>query len=339
MPSNEAAWLVAEKVKPLEVKPATYTPPGEHEIVIKNAAVAINPADWLLQELAPFPLNYPTILGHDVAGEVVEVGSSVTRFRVGDRVLGKAVGFTTHRDCDNAFQLYTVVLDNLASPIPSTMSFEAAAVIPLGLSTAACGMYQKNYLALQYPSVSPKPTDQVLLVWGGSSSVGSNGIQLGVSSGYEVITTASPRNFDYVKKIGASQVFDYNSKTIIEELVDALKGKTIAGVLDCIAANEAIEVCAEVLRKSQGNKFISTVIKASEDLPGGVKTKWIYGGDLKDNEVGKIVYEDYLPKALAEGKFVPAPDPVVVGKGLHAIQDGLDTLKKGASAKKYVITL
>ncbi len=46
-----------------------------------------------------------------------------------------------------------------------------------------------------------------------STSVGSNAIQLAVAAGYEVITTSSPRNFDYVKKLGASQVFDYNSKT------------------------------------------------------------------------------------------------------------------------------
>ncbi|OZJ02103.1 hypothetical protein BZG36_05288 [Bifiguratus adelaidae] len=336
MPSNSAAWLVAEKTKPLEVRPAPYTPPGENEIVIKNAAVAINPFDWALQELSLYPLNYPTILGSDVAGEVVEVGSSVTRFRVGDRVLGHAIGMASH---SGTFQLYTVLLDNMSSPVPSTITFEAAAVIPLCLSTAACGMYQKTYLELQYPSLSPKPTGQVLLVWGGASSVGSNGIQLAVASGYEVITTASPRNFDYVKKIGASQVFDYHSKTIVEELVDALKGKTIAGVLDCITINGAVAACAEVLRKSQGNKFISTARKVSEDLPGGVKTKWIWLFEFHNDEISKIIYEDYLPKALAEGKFVPAPDPVVVGKSLHSIQDGLEAQKKGMSAKKVVITL
>lgn len=339
MPSNSAAWLVAEKAKPLEVRPASYTPPRENEIVIRNAAVAVNPIDWTLQDTALYPLNYPTILGHDVAGEVVEVGSAVKRFCVGDRVLGQTIGLTTKRDCDNGFQLYSVVMDNLSSPIPSSMSFEAAAVIPLGFSTAACGMYQKHYLALQHPSISPKPTGQVLLVWGGSSSVGSNAIQLGVSSGYEVITTASARNFDFVKNLGASQVFDYNSKTIVNDLVDALKGKTLAGILDCITIDGAVEACAEVLRRSQGNRFISTARKAADELPGGVKTKCIYGLDLKDNEVGRAVYEDYLPAALAEGKFVPAPDPLVVGKGLDAIQAGLKALKKGVSARKIVITL
>jgi NADPH:quinone reductase-like Zn-dependent oxidoreductase len=47
--------------------------------------------------------------------------------------------------------------------------------------------------------VFPKPTGKTLLVWGGSTSVGSNAIQLGVAAGYEVVTTASPKNFDYVR--------------------------------------------------------------------------------------------------------------------------------------------
>lgn len=338
MPSNIAAWLV-EKTNPLEVRPAPYTTPGANEIVIKNAAVAVNPVDWKLQDTGFYLTHYPTILGQDVAGEVVEIGSAVTRFQVGDRVLGHAIGMVTRRDCDSAFQHYSVVMDNMSSQISSNMSFEAAAVIPLGFSTAACGMYQKHYLALQHPSVNPKPTGQVLLIWGGSSSVGSNAIQLGISSGYEVITTASTRNFEYIKRLGASQVFDYNSGTIVDDLVDAMKGKTLAGALDCITINGAIEVCAEILRRSQGNRLISTVLKAADDLPGDVKTKWIFGGDLKDNEVGKAVYEGYLPAALAEKKFVPAPEPLVVGKGLEAIQAGLDAQKKGVSARKVVITL
>ncbi len=89
----------------------------------------------------------------------------------------------------------------MAAPIPHTMSYEAAAVLPLALST---GLFQTDQLALQYPSATPKPTGQTVLVWGGSTSVGSNAIQLAVAAGYEVITTSSPRNFDYVTKLGGN---------------------------------------------------------------------------------------------------------------------------------------
>lgn len=57
------------------------------------------------------------------------------------------------------------------------------------------------------------------------------------------------------------------------------------------------------------------------------------------NDVSKVVYENFLPKALAEGKYVAAPDAYVVGKGLEYVQAGLDAQKKGMSGKKVVITL
>ena len=338
-PSNSAAWLITAKAKPLEVKPAPYTSPGPHEIVIKNAAVAINPADWVVQDIAPFPNTpYPAVLGFDTAGEVIEVGSSVTRFSVGDRVLGLGIFLSNQSNAHATFQHYTVVPAVIAAPIPSTLSFEDAAVIPLGLATAACGLFQKDYLALEYPSLDPKPNGKVLIIWGGSSSLGSNGIQLAVAAGYEVFVTASPKNFDYVKKLGASQAFDYNSETVVDELVEALKGREVAGAFDCIGKNGAVESCAAVLRRSEGNRFVAIAIVVGK-MPEGVKSKVIWGDTLKDNEVGKIIFEDYIPHALAQGKFVPAPPSIVVGQGLEEIQKGVDVQRKGVSAQKVVITL
>ena len=133
-------------------------------------------------------------------------------------------------------------LDNVVVRIPDFLSYEKAAVIPLCLSTAACGLFQKDYLALQYPTVPPKPTNKALLIWGSSTSVGCNAIQLAVSAGYEVITTASSKNFEYLKKLGASQVFDYHSKTVVKDIIGALKGKIIAGVL-AIGASSSTSLC------------------------------------------------------------------------------------------------
>lgn len=129
------------------------------------------------------------------------------------------------------------------------MSFEQAAVLPLAISTAAAGLYEKDHLNLQHPSLNPKSTGQSLLIWGGSSSVGALTTQLAKASGYEVVTTASPRNFDFVKSLGADHVLDYNSKTIVDELVDLLKGKTVAGAYDAIGAAESTTACAEVLSR------------------------------------------------------------------------------------------
>ena len=368
MPVNTAAWLAAAKANPLEVRSAPYTSPGENQIVIKNGAVAINPIDWIKQEMGDVAISwikYPFILGSDVAGEVMEVGSAVTRFKVGDRVVGHALGTAEkfNKSSQTAFQTYTVLLAHMASRIPITMPYENAAVLPLGLSTAACGLFQKDHLGLQYPSTSPKPTGKTVLIWGGSTSVGSNAIQLAVAAGYEVITTASPRNFDYVKKLGASQVFDYNSNTVVDDVIYAFKGKTTAGALSICQGGA--EACLDIVDKCEGNKFVSMasypvrhprpkhfiflstvvyyvswiIINWIKSRARNIGTKFIFASSLVDNGVGKAVYVDFLDKALTEGKYVAAPDPHVIGKGLEFIQTGFEFQKKGMSAKKVVVSL
>ena len=278
MPHNSAAWLGAKRAQ-LDVRPAPYTAPGDHEIVVRNHAVAINPLEWIIQSVGGvvYPwIRYPFVLGSDLAGEVVEVGSGVTRFRVGDRVLGHAVG--SDRDSNSsargAFQHHTVVLEQLAAPIPDTMAYEDAAVLPLGLSTAACGLFQTDQLALNHPSASPSPTGQTLVVWGGSTSVGSNAIQLAVAAGYDVVTTASPRNFDYVRRLGASRAFDYHSPTVVAEISAALQGRTLAGAF-AIGYGSA-QPCADIVHAGQGRKFVATASTSLSfaDLDEGVARSW-----------------------------------------------------------------
>ena len=372
MPVNTAAWINGKHAR-LEMGPAPYTRPGDDQIVVRNHAVAINPLDWIIQvegNLTYRWLNYPTVLGSDVAGEVVEVGKAVTRFRAGDRVLGHAVG--TDKDsngaAEGAFQQYTIVLERMAATIPDTLAFEEAAVLPLAVSTAACGLFQKDQLGLRHPTADAAPTGETVLVWGGSTSVGSNTIQLAVAAGYEVITTASPRNFDYVKALGASQVFDYNSPSVVPDIIAAVKGRTFAGAIAFGATSAAS--CVKIAGSCQGKKFVSMasppvsfhtladpgrgrfafprlmlrLITANVALQvkarsRGVRTKYIFGTTLKTNEVGTAIYRDFLPSALAEGRYVAAPKPSVAGKGVHDFQRAMDVQIKGVSAAKVVVTL
>ncbi len=372
MPTNIAAWIPA-KYAQLEVGPAPYTPPAADQIVVRNHAVAVNPLDWIIQLAGPVAyrwLTYPTVLGSDVAGQVVEVGSAVTRFRVGDRVLGHAVG--TDKDSNTAaqgaFQTYTVVPERLASPIPDTLTYEDACVLPLAVSTAACGLFQTDQLGLRHPSAGAEPTGQTLLVWGGSTSVGSNAIQLAVAAGYDVITTASPRNFDYVTSLGAAQVFDYTSPTAVADLRAAFAGRTLAGAL-AIGATSA-DACAAVVRSCAGRRFISIastpvsfeglasadrprlalprlvakLVSANVSLqlrtrPRGIASRFIFGTTLKSNEVSTAIYRDFLPAALADGRYRAAPKPAVVGHSLDDIQHALDVQRKGVSAQKVVVSL
>jgi NADPH:quinone reductase-like Zn-dependent oxidoreductase len=372
MPENTALWLAAKR-SPLRVSPAPYSSPLAGQIVVRARAVAINPVDRLMQTIGDIItpwIKYPFVLGCDVAGEVVEVGRGVTRFRVGDRVLGHAVGSDKARNsaAEGAFQTYVVLLAHMAALIPDSLSYEAGSVLPLGLSTAACGLFQKDFLALNPPSAAPPAMGKTLLVWGGSTSVGSNAIQLAVAAGYDVVTTASPHNFDYVKRLGASQAHDYNSKTVIADIIAALRGRTVAGALAIGAGSAA--ACIDIVGACKGARFVAlaTPPASFDDVPAGrgriwrllpavarmlagniglavkmrgtrVRTKFIWGSSLLANEVGPMIYEAFLPSALAEARFVAAPDPMVVGEGLDAIPEALERQRKGVSARKLVVTL
>jgi NADPH:quinone reductase-like Zn-dependent oxidoreductase len=275
-------------------------------------------------------MQYPTILGQDVAGEILAVGSSVTGFQKGDRILGHAMGMATKRPQDAGFQTHTILDERMASRIPDDLSFEKAVVVPLGLSTAACGLFQETpFLGLQLPTEpARKPTGKTVLVWGGASSVGSNGIQLAKAAGYEIIATASPKNFEYVKRLGASEVFDYKSPSVVDDLINAFENRILAGVLDCIGF-EAAKLSVEFVQKVSGKGAVASTKGGVDELPEGVTLTKIFGVTLRDNGIGKAVYADYLPQALAAGAFVPSPEPLVQGKGLEHVQAGVDRLMEG----------
>jgi NADPH:quinone reductase-like Zn-dependent oxidoreductase len=345
-PSNQAAWLVADKVSPLEVKEAPYPVPEPNEIVIQTRAVALNPVDYGVQSrgIALFPfLTYPRIFGMDLAGIVKEVGTEVTRFKPGDRVL--AVSDVLKKNAAGAFQLYVVAQENMASPFPANASFEQACVLPACLGVAAVGMFHKDYLALELPTLNPTPKGKTLLVWGGSTSVGCNGIQLGVAAGYEVVTTCSPHNFEFVKKLGASYAFDYKSPTVVADILDVFKDKVSAGAVAignmATPGNGTLtaQMCLEIVSKTQGAKFVAMAMPYKGDFPEGVDAKFIHGNSLKDNELGADIFEKFLPKALEEGRYLYAPEPLVAGKGLESIQEAIEVLKRGVSAKKVVVSL
>ena len=319
------------------------------------------------KRVAPW-LKFPAVLGEDLAGEVAEVGPGATRFKVGDRVVAFAAGGNENRNrnAEGAFQLYVVVADYMASPIPDSMTFETASVLPLGLCTAACGLFQKDFLALQHPSADAKPTGKTVVITGGATSVGCNAIQLAVNAGYEVFTTASPKNFDYLKSLGAAQVFDYHKETLVKDIIAALEGKTCAGAL--AIATGSVGHCFDIVGRSKGDKFvavaagpisltdvvsggrfvmlrllpkmlISTLSNARKARRRGVASKFIWGGSPADNEVGRAIFADFLPSALADGRYIAAPPAEVVGAGLDAIETGFEVQKKGMSAKKVVVSL
>ncbi|KAF8858174.1 GroES-like protein [Acephala macrosclerotiorum] len=349
MPTNKAAYLITNG-QPLEVKVAPYTSPSPSQIVIRAHAVAINPVDWGTQAMGHiiFPwLKLPTIIGSDVSGEVVEIGADVKKFQIGDRIVGQCLVFQHNNSPEGAFQEYVVLEESVICKIPDGLSYENAAVLPLGLSTASCGLFQEDFLALDFPSLETKPENgKWLLIWGGSTSVGCNAIQLAVAAGYSVVTTSSPKNFELVKKLGAKEFFDHNSPTAVEDIISFLKGKTIVGAFAIGSPTTerngfgAGENCLEIVKRSEGVKYVAMAMHGPAELaPEGVKAAFVTGEDFESNEVGKMIYGEFLPKALAEGKYICAPEALVVGKGLEKLEEAFAVQRKGVSAKKVVVSL
>lgn len=224
-----------------------------------------------------------------------------------------------NKSSENAFQLYTVVPENLASKIPDGLTMESAAVIPFGAASAACALYEKDQLALPYPSMEPEPNGKVLIIWGGSTSVDCNAIQLAVASGFEVFTTCLSRNVDLCKSLDASHAFDYDSKSVVADMVTALKRKVLSGAVT-IGPGGA-EACSDIMARSDcDKKFVAMV---SYPLPSplpesfvvpklawrfiswnavwwvkcqlrGIKSKFVLGSTLAYDEISEEIFGKYL---------------------------------------------
>ncbi|RGP70832.1 hypothetical protein FLONG3_7288 [Fusarium longipes] len=340
MPSNNAAYLVAPKTSPLQVKEAPLPQVTQGHILVKNSALAINPVDIANQYVGIFlsESQYPAILGEDVAGTVEAVGEDVTNFKPGDRVLGYATSLASKDDANSAFQEYTAIRADCASKIPSDLDFEQAAVLPLAVATAAWALFGDSTLKMKFPSLNPEPTGEVVLIWGGASSVGGTAIQLAKAAGYEVITTASAKNHEYVKSLGADHVFEYKSPHVTKDICSLLMSKKFAGALEASGNDEAMNSTTQSIAHADGLRKMICVRGFKSQLPE-VEAQTILSTSIIDTPVAKAVFGDYVPTALEQGKFKAVPQAEVVGKGLEALQLGMDTLAKGVSAKKIVVSL
>ncbi|MBH1945557.1 Zn-dependent oxidoreductase, partial [Erythrobacter sp. YJ-T3-07] len=139
-------------------------------------------------------------------------------------------------------------------------------------------------------------------------------------------------------------------------------GKKVAGAV--AIGDGSSENCADILRKCEGNRFISQISFPSPVDPdagaparimtfmvfsakmvvkktfAGVRSKFVWGATIEDNEVSKMLFEEFLPNALASARYICAPEPEIIGQDLGVIQNGLDRLKfGGVSAKKLVVKL
>jgi NADPH:quinone reductase-like Zn-dependent oxidoreductase len=333
MASNKSAFLDAIG-KPLRIAESPMPKPGANDIIVKNHAVAINTVDPSQADTGFMVKQYPIVLGSDVAGEVTEVGSSVTRFKKGDRVVGHAWVFQTGQPEDGAFSLYCRVPAGNAAIIPSNIEYKQAAILPMAIDTASVGLHKEGYLGIDYPSVDAKPNGKVLVVYGGSSSVGAAAIQLAVNAGCRVIATSSPKNFDLCLECGASDVFDYKDPDVAEKIAKAVGKENFVGLWNAIGIPESFEVVIPIMQKLGGGFVANT--KPPGELPKDIEARFVLGID----KATWLVWESgFLTKALESGKLKCLPEPMVVGKGLESLQQAFAVRKGDISAQKVVVEL
>ena len=279
---NLAAYLDRPNT-PFRVAEAPIGKLGPNELLLKVHAVAINPADQGRQTLGFFVPEdgYPWILGCDGAGTVEDVGTDIKHLKVGDKVIGLSDEFWCRDTTHSMFQEYVVLSGKKVCRIPDGLAFEDACVLPLGFTTAAGMLFEKETLGLRLPAPTTdkrKSTDEVVVVWGGSSSCGASSIQLAKAAGYHIVGIARHSNFDTMERAGAEATFDYTADGMIDELCDFIGKQAwkLAGIIDAIATEPTLKGCGEIAVRLPGHKFVSTVlprnIRPEPEVPEGVKS-------------------------------------------------------------------
>ncbi|KAA1476182.1 GroES-like protein [Dentipellis sp. KUC8613] len=332
LPKTQKAAIV-QKDLTVAVETIPVAPPGAGQVLVKVNVAAQNPTDWKSIEWQRITPGKGT--GCDFAGSVVAIGDGVTNVVIGERVAGWVVasaGKTT------AFQEYTIVDAHPLYKIPDNVTDEEASTIPLAVATAAIGLRRLT----NYPQGAPY--NRYVLVWGGSSSVGLFAIQLAHLSSYKVITTASPKNHELVRKHGADVAIDYHAPDVVEQIIKATgKQGGVDYVYDAISEGSSVELSVKALR-SNGPRKIGVVLPLnSENLDPSVEYTAIacalilglelnffgslYPRDERDYQFG-IEFAEQISGWLRDGRFKGNPYTVMPG-GLAGVQDGLAFMKSG----------
>lgn len=350
--ANTALWLTSRRGT-FRVGPAPYPAAGPGEVVVEAHALALNPVDAVpaLARGFVYPwLRHPAVLGTDVAGVVVAVGptgpSGPGRLEVGDRVVGFASGQERFRNdpAYGAFQRFVVLPADLTARVPDHVRLVDAAVLPLGLATAGAGLFEPDQLGLALPGAEAVDRGATVLVWGASTSVGTNAVQLATAAGYRVLATAGPQSFARVRDLGAAEVVDYGHGAAVDALVGALAGHTLAGTV--AIGRGSLTAALGIARRTDGTRRVAsaypgpvTAVRRLAARPYGVRVSAIWGGTPAVSPVGPALFRDFLPVALADGRLRPSPASEVVGHELGVIPAALLRLRSGVRGRKLVVSL
>src|SRR6266702_1890691 len=188
----------------LQLREVAKPVPKDNQVLVKVQAASVNALDFrrftstsmvgrFMDGVLLKAIN--TVLGVDIAGRVEAVGAAVKQFQPGDEVFGV---------CKGAFAEYACADENELVMKPASLSFEAAAAVPVAAVTALQGLRDKGQI---------QPGQQVLIN-GASGGVGTFAVQLARSFGTEVTAVCSTQNVDMARSIGADHVIDYTQEDV-----------------------------------------------------------------------------------------------------------------------------
>ena len=188
------------KVDKLQLTEVPMPVAKENEVLIQIHSASVNLLDAKLKSgefKLLLPYKFPLILGHDVAGTVIGIGSKVSHFKIGDEVFARPADFRI-----GTFAEYIAVNENDVALKPATISMEQAASMPLVALTVWQAFVEKAKLK----------KGQKVFIQAGSGGVGTIAIQLAKHLGATIATTTSANNFDLVKSLGADVAIDYKTQ-------------------------------------------------------------------------------------------------------------------------------
>jgi NADPH2:quinone reductase len=186
---------------------------GVNDLLVKVMAIGVGIHDGYF-----FPPNarFPYTIGIEAAGVVEKIGRAVTNYKAGERI----TFVNAMQPKGGTWAEYTVVADgSLILRIPETMSFETAAAVPVAGNTAI-----KAFRALDL-----QPGDS-LFIAGGSGAIGTLAIQIAAARGYRVAASASAKNHQYMRSLGAEKVVDYHDSDWQEQITAWVPGGVDAAI-------------------------------------------------------------------------------------------------------------
>ncbi len=200
----------------LKYEDAPRPEPKEDEILVRVIAAGVNPVDSAPRSarFAQFlGIKLPAIPGYDIAGVVEKTGTKITKFKAGD-----AIYAYVDLKRGGGYAEFAIVTEKEAAPKPKSLTFVEAAAVPVVAETAWQALIDTAKLG----------AGQTVLIHGGSGGVGNFAIQIAKARGAKVIATASTRNQDLLKQLGADVAIDY-TKTKFEDVA-----KDVDVVLDSV---------------------------------------------------------------------------------------------------------